>query len=177
MSGNGEAERDRCSRDSEISVLQVRVDTLASTVTEIKDMVKRIEEAVGIVRIVQVHADQRQQEYEKLMSLTHELSTEIANVEDELSTQITNSKADLKKEITTITDVGNTREGEWKEKWSTFRGIIMAVVAVGTLLSGISMYMVKGATEIIAETYQYVQQLKTVDTLEVIKKHLEARGK
>lgn len=171
------ADNCRCTKETEIGILEVRVATLASSVTEIKDMVKRIEEAVGVVRIVQVHAKQQLQEFEKLTATVQELTKSVHNIEDDFRHNMTTCQVGLKQEIDALSDRENGRESSWKEKWNTFRGITLAVSTVAALLSGISMYVVKGATDIVSSNYQYILQLKTIDAVDILKKQINVPGK
>ena len=164
--------RCRCIKATDIGILQVRVDTLAETLSEVKNLIKRIEESVGIVRIVQVHSEQHAQDYARLTSLVHSLSQSVSDLEDEFHAEVTNSKAEVIREIKTLEDTSSTRESHWREKYNTFRGIVMGLTLVTGLLSGIAVYMAGNATTMITESYQYILQLKTIDALDVLKRQI-----
>lgn len=172
MSGISEG----CHKETDIGILQVRVENLSSTVSEVKVLIQRIEEAVGIVKIVQVHADQQANEYEKLTSIVKELSSSVNQLEDAMSKELQNSNAANSQKLKALEDQGFARESKWKEKYDTFRGIIIGITMLGGALSGFSIYTAKTTSLKIEESYQYVQQLKTLDALTAVKKHLSVKG-
>lgn len=172
MSGISEG----CHKETDIGILQVRVENLVTTVSEVKSLIQRIEEAVGIVKIVQVHADQQANEYEKLTTIVKELSTAVNQLEDSFNKDLQNANAANSQKIKAVEDLSTAREVKWKEKYDTFRGIIIGLTMLGGALSGFSIYTAKLTSSKIEESYQYVQQLKTLDALTAVKKHLSKGG-
>ncbi len=162
-----------CPNGTDIGVLKVRFDNLSATVAEVRDLIKRIDETVGIVRLVQFQTEQNNREFTSLTSKLHDITKQVATLEDDVSEQMAAMQKELEKKITAVSATGTTRENTWKEKYNVFRGVMLAVSAVTMLLSGISVYMVKETTAIIAESYQYTLQLKTIDAIEILKHHLQ----
>jgi len=172
MSGYNGGDKPPCSKETEIGILEVRVENLSSTVSEVKDLVKRIEEAVSIVRIIQVHAEQHTQEYDKLTSLVRELSQSLSEVDANLHVEISNSKAELRKDLKSLEDKNNSLEDQWKEKYNVLRGLVLGISLLAGALTGISAYLANHASSMVQESYTYMLQLKTIDALDILKRTL-----
>jgi len=163
--------------EADIGILKVRVEDLIATVSEVKSWIQRIEEAVGVVKIVQVHADQQSSEYEKLTAVVKDLSNSITVLEDVFEKDLYAAQTKCSSKLSDLENVGLSRESKWKEKYDTFRGIIIGITLLGGMLSGFSAYFAASMSSKLEESFRYVQQLKTLDTLDVVKNHFSGHPK
>ena len=161
-----------CSRDTQITILDYRITALNDALNEIKGIIKRIEESVGVIRLLQLSSDQNTSDYNTLSSTVRDLNDSLTRQEDEMYAEVAKAKSDMRTQIDELDRITSSNESKWKEKYNTLRGIVLALSFVATLLGGAAVWFAKSATDMVNSSYTYVLQLKTLDAIEILKNSL-----
>lgn len=160
----------KCSREAELGIMRVHLDNNNSTIKEIKDIIKGIENAVSVIRVIELEAEQQNKEFTYLKSTVNDLNKSLPTLTDDLEKEIAAAKTLLESKLSGLSKTVDDREMIWKEKYNMLRGIIIGVTATITVLSAVAGILLKENAAKIEQSYNYFMQLKTVDALEKLKK-------
>lgn len=146
-----------------VGIHQTRVDALASSVSEIKDAIKRVEEAVGVVKIVELQASQHGKDFEKLVSTVHTLHSNLTDIQDSLDKTVEIHDEAMTKKIKEVSDGLKTATEFWKEKYNWVRGFIRGLVfSIGilTAVGGVAAWYFKQQIVKYDKMYEFYTVLK-----------------
>lgn len=160
---------DGCTKETTIALLQTRVDILTTTIAEIKDSVRRIEEAVGIIRIIELQAKQQNKELEGLTVSLRSLEGELKQADKDLDSIIEDTQSENSKATSTLSTKLSNHVEEWKEKYNLLRGIWIGVTAVFSLVGFLFWLQIQDSFRKIEDSSSFIQTIKTLD----IEKHLK----
>lgn len=143
------------SLETRVGILTTRVDNVSDILNDLKSSIKKIEDIVGMIRLIELQSTQQGRDFEKTSeSLKHfndsmlTIETEFENRLDDLSSRLSSIKAEL---TTAINGVNSSL----LEKINIGKGIKIGLsLTMGVILAGLTWY-VKDRNDKIDQMYEH----------------------
>lgn len=144
--------------ESTISVLELKVNLLSGSITEIKDSVKRIEDVVSLIKLVEAQANQQTRDVERLTQTVHNLHTSIQDSSSEFENKLDTTKRDLTQKILDANSKIDANDDKWKERWNLGRGLWLGVTLLLFTFGGVGTFAVSRLYSNMSEMYDYYKE-------------------
>jgi hypothetical protein len=174
------------SKDETVAVLKVKVDILTETIGEIKNALKRIEEIVGVIRIIEVQSKQQSKDFDNLTATVQALSKSVEEVEVAINNSIQEGDyntaeaaklalQEVSKKLKDVSEKLDNLEKDWKEKYNFGRGVwwVISLIA-GTVIAAL-MYVANSNYTKIEEVHNWMTRERIVKEVQQESKVAESK--
>lgn len=148
------------SADATIWVLRTKVDMLTSSLTDIKETLKRIVDIVGVISIIEVNAKQLSKESASLAAALDALAEQVGKLEKSFAEDIQKSASSTGKKYEDMQAQITKLRTDWEEKYNMARGMWLVVSALAAVMSGGAFMYFKSYTSKIDDNSAWIERNK-----------------
>lgn len=172
------------SRETQLELLEHKVATVSSALGDIQNSLRRVEEAAGVIRIIELQNQQQTKDIERASEQVTKVDTQLTkrlqDLEQDLeetsvkfASDMSAVKLELAETKRALEDQIKTNQSGWTEKFSYFRGIFSGVSFLLTLifsvLGGTLWVVVQDNVNVVKETVAFVEKLKILNVEQILR--------
>jgi len=133
---------------------------LTSSLSDIKETLKRIVDIVGVISIIEVNAKQLSKESASLSTALDDLAEQVVKLEKSVNDDLVKSSTSSSKKHEDLQAQVVKLKTDWEEKYNMARGMWIVVSALATILTGSAFLYLKSYVSKIDDNASWIERYK-----------------
>lgn len=143
--------------------MQFQLKAQSEAIQEIRSSIGAIADAVSVLKVVELRAEQQRKTSEELATSLRALQGLIQEVRTESASRVQEANKDVVGRVHAAETELAALEADWGSKYNKLVGIVLGVSAVFGIASAVATYSVSNALRKVEASYEYILQLKALD--------------